>query len=325
MKYKEPDPTYPYILRSNRNFNAYVGVCILVPTIRRRNIDGRTYYYLEHSMRRDGQVQKRELYLGKSLPRDVEARKRAFMDSIYREKWYPVLERIKKGYDAEQRRTPPSGREKEISTFTTLFTYDTQRIEGSTLSLRETADVLDRGMTPPSRPLTDIKEAEAHRNLFRAMLREPRNLSLSLVLDWHHALFRDSKPDIAGKIRQHQVTISGSRFMPPSPVEIYPLLKDFFRWYARSKSRAHPVELAALVHLKLVTIHPFTDGNGRMARLLMNFVLHRHGYPMLNIPYTGRARYYTALERAQAKGLEGVFVLWFLRFYEKANRRYVTH
>lgn len=295
-----------------------------MPTIRRRNIDGRTYYYLEHSMRSDGRVQKRELYLGKSVPRDLEARKRAFMDSIYREKWYPVLDWIKKGHDAERRRTPPSGRERELSAFTTLFTYDTQRIEGSTLSLRETADVLERGVTPPGRPLADVREAEAHGDLFLSMLREPRDLSLPLVLDWHHALFRDSKPDIAGRIRRHQVAISGSRFTPPSPVEVNPLLRDFFRWYARSKSRVHPVELAALAHLKFVTVHPFTDGNGRIARLLMNSVLHRHGYPMLNIPYTGRARYCTALERAQTKGLEGIFVLWFLRFYEKVNRRFVS-
>lgn len=291
-----------------------------MPTVRARVIDGRKYYYLEHSMRIDGRVSKRELYLGKNIPKDLEMQKRSFMDEIYREKWHPLLEDIKKGHEAEQRRTPPSGRERSLSNFATLFTYNTRRIEGSTLSLRETADVLERGLTPPNRPLVDLKEAEAHRNLFHAVLREPRELSLTLILKWHHALFRDSKPDIAGKIRQHQVAISGSGFVPPSPVEVYPLLRDFFRWYARNRNRMHPVGLAALVHLRFVTIYPFTDGNGRIARLLMNFVLHRHDYPMFNIPYVGRARYYTALERAQTKGLEGIFVMWFLRSYVKANR-----
>ncbi|MGQ0797665.1 MAG: Fic family protein, partial [Methanobacteriota archaeon] len=110
-------------------------------------------------------------------------------------------------------------------------------------------------------------------------------------------------------------------FGPPSPVEVDVLLQEFFRWYAPSRDRLHPVELAALVHLKFVTVHPFADGNGRVARLLMNFVLHERGYPMLNIPYEGRARYYAALERAQTKGVEGIFVQWFLRHYVRSHRR----
>ena len=100
------------------------------------------------------------------------------------------------------------------------------------------------------------------------------------------------KKDIAGKLRQHQVAIPGSRFMPPFPVETYTLLTDFFRWYGRNKDHIHPAELAALVHLKLVTIHPFADGNGRISRLIMNFVLRRYRFPMLNIPYEKRSGYY---------------------------------
>lgn len=295
-----------------------------MPTVRKRVIDGRTYYYLEHSMRAEGQVKKRELYLGRRIPKDLEARKRIFMNSIFRERWVTILESIKKAHVEEQRRTPPSGRDRGLQYFTTLFTYNTQRIEGSTLTLRETADVLERGLAPPGRPMEDVRETEAHRDLFVAMLREPGDLSLSLVLRWHHALFRGTKPDIAGRIRRHHVAISGSNFLPPSPVEIEPLLRDFFRWYARRKNREHPVELAALVHLKFVTIHPFTDGNGRIARLLMNFVLRKHGYPMLNIPYSGRGRYYTALERAQTKGMDGIFVLWFLKSYVKSQGRLLS-
>ncbi|MGQ0798480.1 MAG: hypothetical protein ACT4OI_11585, partial [Methanobacteriota archaeon] len=184
--------------------------------MRRRVVDARTYYYLEHSVRAGGRVQKRELYLGKRVPKDVEARKKAFLDAIYREKWHPVLERIRRARGEEQRRTPPSGRERNLSAFATTFTYHSQRIEGSALTLRETADVLERGITPRGRPLSDVKEAEAHRDVFRSMLRERRDLSLALVLRWHRDLFRATKPDIAGRIRQHQVAISGSRFVPPS-------------------------------------------------------------------------------------------------------------
>lgn len=73
--------------------------------------------------------------------------------------------------------------------------------------------------------------------------------------------------------------IAGSKFTPPFPAEIYPLIMDFFKWYRKNKDKTHPVELAALTHLKLVTIHPFAYGNGRISRLIMNFVLNKHGFP----------------------------------------------
>jgi len=105
--------------------------------------------------------------------------------------------------------------------------------------------------------------------------------------------------------------------MPPFPSEIYPLLREFFRWYYKNKKKLHPVELAALVHLKFVTIHPFTDGNGRISRLMMNFILHKHGYPLLNIPYEKRAGYYNALERAQIKKMDGIFAMVFQKIHQR--------
>lgn len=84
------------------------------------------------------------------------------------------------------------------------------------------------------------------------------------------------------------------------------------------------MELAAQVHLKLVTIHPFSDENGRISRLMMNFVLHRHGYPMLNIPYEKRRGYDKALEKAQIKKDDTPFLQWFFRRYEKEHKRYLN-
>ena len=84
-----------------------------------------------------------------------------------------------------------------------------------------------------------------------------------------------------------------------------------------------PVERAALAHLRLVTIHPFADGNGRISRLLMNVVLERGGYPLLNILYEDRASYCTALERAQVKGEERIFIDWFIKRYVKEHRWYL--
>ncbi len=206
--------------------------------------------------------------------------------------------------------------------FSVKFTYDTSRIEGSKLTYRETADLLEKGLSPSQKPIEDIKEAEAHDRVFREAMRHKKDLSMQTILMWHKKLFEETKLDIAGRVRTHQVAISGSRFMPPSPVEVPPLQREFFRWYDRNKASMHPVELAAGVHLRFVTIHPFADGNGRMSRLLMNFVLHRHGFPLLNIPYEGRRGYYNALERSQVKENDSTFIQWFFRRYLKEHSAY---
>lgn len=292
-------------------------------TVKKKTIGTKAYYYLEHSYRTEKGVEKKELYLGKELPNNLDAQKRNFLYEIYREKWFSHLDQIRQNYAREQKNLPLSAKEKERRTFITHFTYDTNRIEGSTLSLRETADLLERGISPQGKIVRDVKEAEAHDAVFQEALRYPKELSLQVVLSWHKKLFAATKPDIAGKIRNHGVAISGSKFMPPSPVEVPPLLDDFFTWYRRVKKKLHPVELAALVHLKLVSIHPFTDGNGRLSRLMMNFVLHKQKFPMFIIHYEGRTSYYTALERSQVKKDPSIFLNWFFRHYEKEQKRYL--
>lgn len=291
--------------------------------IKKRIVGKQAYYYLEHAVRENSGVRKREKYLGKRLPKNIEELKKEFLSEIYREKWHPMLDDIKKNFSEEVRRTSKTARKKETETFAIRFTYDTQRIEGSKLTLRETADLLERGVTPKAKPVEDMKEAESHKKLFYEMMRHRKELSQQTVLRWHKRLFGVTKPDIAGKIRQHQVAISGSKFVPPFPAEIYPLLREFFRWYNKNKGGMHPVELAALAHLKLVTIHPFADGNGRISRLVMNFVLHKHDYPMLNIHYENRAGYYNALEGTQIKKNESIFLRWFFRGYVKEHSRYL--
>ncbi len=291
--------------------------------LKKKQIGGQAYYYLEHSFRQQNKVQKKEIYLGKEVPKDIEEIKKKFTFDIYKEKWFEIFEKIKKGYSKEEKATPKSAKEKETENFAVKFTYNTQRIEGSRLSLRETANLLERGITPKQKPLIDIKEAENHKKVFYEMLNHKGNLSMQIVLYWHKKLFQETKEDIAGKIRNHQVAISRSNFKPPMPAEIEFLLKDFFDWYNQNKDKMNPVELAALVHLKFVTIHPFSDGNGRISRLMMNFVLNKNKMPMLDITYANRDSYYTALERAQTKKNELIFLQWFFKKYFKENKNFV--
>ena len=291
--------------------------------IKKKQVGNQIYYYLEHSFRKDGKVHKKEVYLGKEIPKEIEEIKKKFIFDVYKEKWFELFGKISKNYSKEEKSMPKSAKEKEIENFMIKFTYNTQRIEGSKLSLKDTANLLEKGITPKEKSIIDIKEAENHKKVFYEMLSHKKELNQQIVLYWHKNLFKDTKEDIAGKIRSHQVIISRSKFIPPMPAELDFLLKEFFDWYNQNKNKLNPVELAALVHLKFVSIHPFSDGNGRISRLMMNFVLNKQGFPMLDIPYTNRNGYYNALERAQIKKNELIFLQWFFKRYFNETKRFL--
>jgi len=281
------------------------------------------YYYLVHSYREGKSVKKKQFYLGEALPTDIEKKKKEFMQEFYKEKFLTDINKIKKNFEKEYSSMPVSARKKSKDTFAIKFTYNTQRIEGSTLSLKDTARLLEEGISPSSKPLRDIKEAEAHKKVFFEMLDYEKDLSFQIILKWHNELMKQTAKDIAGKIRNHDVAISQSRFKPPMYLELDILLREFFNWYGKEKKNLHPVELAALAHLKFVSIHPFTDGNGRISRLMMNFVLKNSKFPMLDIPYTKRSSYYNALERSQLNKDENIFLQWFFRRYLAEHKKYL--
>ncbi len=292
--------------------------------IAKRTVNGITYYYLEHTVR-DGDKRRRtaKRYLGSRIPKNIGDVKNQFLSELDGERWFAKFEIIRQRYNDELLATPKSAKEKALRDFSVRFTYNTQRIEGSTLTLRETAELLEHQISPGGRPIEDVKEAEAHYQVFLSLLRSKKDLSRQLVEDWHYQIFKETKPDIAGRIRTHGVSITGSKFVPPPPVELQPLLEEFFSWYNQADMKTNPAELAAILHLRFVTIHPFSDGNGRISRLMMNFVLHRKRYPMLNIEYKGRASYYSALERAQIRRDERLFTNWFFRRYIREYGRYL--
>ena len=286
-------------------------------SIRRRSNAGNDYYYLYHDSKR-GPRRQHEEYLGKTIPPDIDKRKRDFALRIQRSEWEPKLDIIRSDFAERHALVPPTVREKSLEAFVVRFTYNTQRIEGSTLSLKDTALLLEDGSTPAGRPVVDVLEAKAHRAVFYGMMKE-ENLSLDRIKEWHRRLFGGTKEDIAGEIRDYNVRISQSRFVPPRHQAVGGLLNDFFEWYDNDRKTLNPVELAALVHLKFVTIHPFGDGNGRVSRLMMNHVLYRSGCPMMDIEYRDRRSYYTTLERSQAKGDDLPFLQWFMRRYLRAH------
>ena len=293
-------------------------------TLKKRITKGKAAYYLSHTYRQKGKVRYKETCIGEKIPSNIDSIRHEFMQGIYKEKWFGTFESIKKAHADELAKTPSSARKKNLESFTVRFTYDTSRIEGSKLTLRETGALLLDGISPKDKPINDVKEAEGHRKAFYDMLAYKGDLSIGIVLAWHKKLLNETKPDMAGKIRDYNVYISNSTFKPPSALEVQSYILEFFRWYAHSEPKTNPVELVALAHLKFETIHPFGDGNGRIGRLIMNFILRKHGYPMLNIEYRDRRGYYKALEKSQTKKDEGPFVLWFFKKYVKDNQGYLN-
>jgi Fic family protein len=145
------------------------------------------------------------------------------------------------------------------------------------------------------------------------------------VLALHNLILRGIDPENAGRYRQVQVMITGSKHMPPPPYLVPVQMEDFFAWLSKSESKLHPVVLAAEAHQRLVTIHPFIDGNGRTSRLLMNLILLRSGFVIANIKgdLSTRKKYYHALEQAQTENQKQEFITFILEQENHALLRYL--
>jgi len=292
--------------------------------IKKKKINKNTYYYLEHSFRKNGKVEKKEKYLGATLPKNINQLKENFLLEFYKEAWFNHFDKIKGQYTKEKKKIPLSLEKKVTEQFAINFTYNTNRIEGSTLTQRETTLLLEKGISPSRRPIEDVKETETHKKVFYEMLSYKKELTLATLLYWHKVLFEETKEDIAGKIRNYNVDISGSKYRSPYAIELDSLLIEFFDWLKKNRKKIHPVHLAALAHLRFVTIHPFGDGNGRISRLFMNYILNANGYPMIVINYAQRNSYYNALERSQIKKDESIFTTWFFKRYLKEYKKYLN-
>lgn len=270
-------------------------------------------YYLHMTLRSKKGYKNLDKYIGIKLPADLRTQKLDFFIDSQKEQLDNISEIISKS-NFQKSKLPKTVQENQLFDFAVKFTYNTNRIEGNTLSLKDSYLLL-RDQISPQKSMRDIKETESHQKLFLELIKKNQQITYQNLLNWHYLLFKDTKKDIAGKIRNYQVGISGCKFLPPSPAELSAELTDFFKWYNKQKSSYHPVILAALVHLKLVTIHPFGDGNGRITRLLMNIVLSNNNYPLFIIDYKHRKSYYSALEKSQTKDDDSYFLSWFIKSY----------
>ena len=185
------------------------------------------------------------------------------------------------------------------------LTYTSNAIEGNTLGRRETAFVVEKGLTVGGKSLLEHIEAVNHARALdwvkEQVKRTPHSLTEKDILDIHCLIMKGIDDHNAGRYRATPVRISGSAVVLPNPRKVPDLMDGFAKWL-RLATGLHPVELAAEAHYRLVTIHPFTDGNGRTARLLMNTILLISGYPAAIIRKRDRLAYIDSLEKAQTGG-----------------------
>ncbi len=278
--------------------------------ILKRKKGNHDYYYLQHSFRSDGKVTTKEKYLGKIIPKDIDKIKRDFKKEIQPD-LYRRLEAIKKKFQKDWGKLPKSIREKQKEELSITFTYNTNAIEGSTISEAEVRGIiLDK--ISPGKPLRDIKETEAHNAVFLEMLEKGRPITNDLLLEWHRKIFNQTKHELSGIYRKYNVRV-GSH-IPPRHEEVLKLMNQLVIFIRENKDKINPVELSAIVHYRFEKIHPFGDGNGRIGRLLMNHILWFSGYPFLIIEYNKRNAYYNALNRD-----EDSFTGYYIKKYLKVH------
>ena len=208
------------------------------------------------------------------------------------------------------------------------YTFESNRIEGNTLTLRETDLVINEGLTISGKSMREHLEVINHQEAIayiKHLMDKNTTLNEREVLSIHNLILRGINPEDAGRYRRVQVMIKGSSYMPPQPFMVSKEMEDFFIWYETHKNTLHPIVLAAEIHERLVTIHPFIDGNGRTSRLVMNLILLQNGYVIANIKgdYDTRMQYYNALETAQTKNNKEDFLLFIAQSEKKSLERYL--
>jgi Fic family protein len=208
------------------------------------------------------------------------------------------------------------------------YTFESNRIEGNTLTLKETDLVVNEGLTISGKSMREHLEAINHKEAIgyvKHLIDKNTEINEREVLAIHNLILRGIDQINAGKYRNVQVMIKGSSFMPPAPYLVNPKMEEYYHWYDTNKKRIHPVILAAEMHERLVTIHPFIDGNGRTSRLVMNLLLLKHGYVIANIKGDAKSRmsYYNALEKAQTTTDKSDFIELVAAYELQALERYI--
>jgi Fic family protein len=207
------------------------------------------------------------------------------------------------------------------------MTYNSNAIEGNNLTYKETYLVINEGITIKGKSLKNHLEVKSHQEALEFIydlvdFNSHFTLSQNLIRQIQSLVISPIEKNIAGKYRTGTVAIAGSNIKPPLATEIPYLMSKIISWFGKNQKKLHPIELASILHHKLVAIHPFDDGNGRTARLTMNIMLLQAGYPLVVILKNDRKKYYDTLSKAD-KGNILPFIQFITQSVERSLSIYI--
>ena len=209
---------------------------------------------------------------------------------------------IRKKKDLDSLRPlPKSVLEKLKKQFAIELAYNSNGIEGNSLTLRETKLVIEEGITIRGKPLREHFEATNHQKGFEFLeniVKEKSKITEDTIKKIHRTILTNIDDEYAGRYRDVNVRILGAIKSPPRFEKVPDKMAEYLEYINKNPDNLNTIELASLIHYKLVEIHPFTDGNGRTARLIMNLFLMQHGYPITIVLKVDRKKYYDRLRKA---------------------------
>jgi len=292
-----------------------------------KEVKGKKYYYRVKNIRTGKSFKKERIYLGINLsPGKLEKlekeadRKLNVLDVILNMEELKFLEELKRDFSKE----PKSNYQNRYESFCSLFTHDSTGIEGNTFTLLETSHLLFEGIVPKEKPLREVHEVINHKKALDYILKYKGDINKNFILKIHEIITLNTLEDYLanqiGKYRRNQVFVGMS--IPPRPEDVPNKIATLIRWYSTNKKKLHPLILASYFHTEFEKIHPFIDGNGRVGRIIMNFILNKNKFPMINIPKKKRFRYYEVLQIAHHKGNLSPFVKFLIDILKKEVLRF---
>ncbi|MFA5382812.1 MAG: Fic family protein [Candidatus Micrarchaeia archaeon] len=290
--------------------------------IEKKKINGKVYYYLTETKRVNGKFKKKRKYLGTKIPKDIKKhlkKKKIKIKHYLTERQLKIVDKIQKEYSKKYKIDKTLWKtetQKLIS-----FIHNTNAIEGNTLSLKDTEDVLKgKKIKGIEKKRKDVKETKNMKLCIDFLFEHEEDISIDFILKLHKIEMNEIMQD-AGQFRMYNVRV-GNYFCPKYQ-ELPKLMFELIDWYNKNKNKLHKIELASLIHLKFVKIHPFGDGNGRIARLLMNFVMLKAKYPLINIFNDEKMYYYLVLQKYDTDKKEKDFVKYIYEVFGRQYKKYL--
>ena len=236
------------------------------------------------------------------------------IDITYREKLDNTFKRLIKKRDLlnSSRPLPAFALQKIKDALSIEWTYNSNSIEGSSITLQETYLILNEGITVKGKPLREHFEVNNHNKALNYLYKiVSKNYSINSkdILSIHGYILDNIEDLYAGRLRNGGVRIQGANFVPPNALKVSDLLDELIDFIQTNPLNLNVIELATIFHHKFVWIHPFFDGNGRTVRLAMNLLLLKEGFPPAIILKNDRKKYYTALNQANNGNYEKLMLL----------------